>query len=718
MAGLERLLSEWNPREDVLAVEDRDHYDVLHKAIIFDSLPAVQMILCHGRDVNRLRQRTCWHGKACPHAGLGYLHLAAYLGRRDAVKALLAWGADARLRGRVYTSSVLHCPADCQPRELGTSQSKDMTETLATCGERSPAFYCLLHDHSDVIDLFLPQSLCSLDQWDACRSLIPAACRIGAYHCLERLCQALPWAEQWRQLDADGLPPILMAMRHGLRFCNLLLREPADVQALDDLWEPGANILHFLFRGLPYKDHHVTNLCDVMERCLQLGANVNAQRGKRKATPLHDLVSAINAPVDGSLGQHLHDNDINTFDFIAAFDQAVIESVVRLVLAGADVTLVDSSGRSVLDQLVSNVNNVERCSWSDVDRVSVAHYMAVSARRYGMDNLVITAKFLFKSSPPPCDFYRDVLVSRAIQAICLSQSDRSGQQHGPLALERLTRPEILDGYCQLLTLALDHGFDPNSVPDHSQSTPLMELLIHAVCGPKTPSHASDGLYVISLPCAHALARLISVLVQHGARTEVAMCSRGYSLKSCFDILLLLLHRMLQVEPRREALEVLHCLILVLLQHGALPLVFQTLLFIDLDEGQRITSHPTQNLLVYQYLQFGAFNLTLTLGDGVYWGLYDVIAACTQQEALTAALTTTRLTFSAMHKPDTCRCRLCTTFRRRLEAAVAEVRSLLQLCRLSIRSALHAAGTAGLGGQAVHTLRLPTSLREFLMLGCD
>ena len=56
------------------------------------------------------------------------------------------------------------------------------------------------------------------------------------------------YSSEVNRYDADGLPLLLMALNHDLRYVLLLLHYRADVHILDDFMEQGSNILHLLFQ--------------------------------------------------------------------------------------------------------------------------------------------------------------------------------------------------------------------------------------------------------------------------------------------------------------------------------------------------------------------------------------------------------------------------------------------------------------------------------------
>ena len=158
---VETALTLCPPEENVLLVEDKDHYNLLQKAIIFNSLPLVNLLLNHGCAVSGDTETGAQHGgscgisKKCPHLNLGSLHLACYLGRTDIVELLLRRGADKTESKRVYTSAVIDCPPRFQLDILSTCVSQEATDLMFRCGARLPVFFAVLGDHVDIVKMLL-----------------------------------------------------------------------------------------------------------------------------------------------------------------------------------------------------------------------------------------------------------------------------------------------------------------------------------------------------------------------------------------------------------------------------------------------------------------------------------------------------------------------------------------------------------------------------------
>ena len=66
------------------------------------------------------------------------------------------------------------------------------------------------------------------------------------FRCLQYLLDLYP--DELNRKDGDGLPLLLMALNHDLKFVHLLLEYRADIRLLDDFLEQGSNILHLLFQ--------------------------------------------------------------------------------------------------------------------------------------------------------------------------------------------------------------------------------------------------------------------------------------------------------------------------------------------------------------------------------------------------------------------------------------------------------------------------------------
>ena len=129
-------LSLCDPNHDILLVEDSDHYNLLHKAIIFDDLELLELLLDHGVDPNGLKsEEVCGRGhKMCQHRNLGALHLASFIGQNELVHCLLDHGASTSLKMTVYTSAVVNDQFGLQPAIFTPEIEHKASEMLSRCG--------------------------------------------------------------------------------------------------------------------------------------------------------------------------------------------------------------------------------------------------------------------------------------------------------------------------------------------------------------------------------------------------------------------------------------------------------------------------------------------------------------------------------------------------------------------------------------------------------
>ena len=708
LVAVERALKACTPVTEALSIEDRDHYNLLHKAIIFDSVELVKLLLRYGLDVNFAGDHeSCNISVKCPHNNLGALHLASFLGRVEIVSLLLIHGSDWTARRRVYTSAVIHCPVHIQPSELCREQPDYIVELLTRCGNREPIFYGVLGDHVTIVEMFLQQETSELQ---AHANLLSLACRVGSFHCLEYLVKLFP--DEINKFDSDGLPPLLMSMKHGVRLVLLLLRQNADVTTLDDMWETGSNVLHFLFKALPVKDVHSSDLKEVIKLCIQGGAKVNAKRQPSCSTPLHDLMSAVNTAY-GVDFRNLQKRSVNA-DILAAYDQSINEAVMCMVVNGADINSLDSNGKSPVNLLLLNENFSVRCGLSVYRNVHSETREALKVNNFGVDNNIKNLKLFIECGgnvavndygmTPLCDFI-EVIKSSHFRHHDMQWSDRT--------CPHLYLPEVVDGYTEVLRLLLGGGCDPNQCPPE-RLPPLLHLLSHCTDHPYEEGH------VMSSEAAKGMAKLVRLLLENGAKPECEVGTRRRLSRVVggFDLLMAILETMQDYPHDRtvDDLRVLITLALPLLQYGARAVVYHKLLYGDpgnLAEVPWCYYMPNHSFL-YQVLQFGALNLQFVNDGDNFIELTTILCNHVDHYTLLDVVCSLNTQFQAMHDAERCSCGRCQKFGTYLATFLRKPRRLKHICRLAILNHIH----VGTRWKAVQNISLPVSLQEYLLLFLD
>ena len=772
--NIENTLAKCAPDEDILEIEDRDHYNLMQKAIIFNCPEAVTVLLNHGCSSSGVAAEhpvtcTVTNCSRCPHLDLQALHLAAFHGHISAVRILLARGADRYASGRVYTSAVLNDPYGLQPDVLKSlGHNARIADIMYKCGPREPVFYAVLGDHLDTLKVLMgeagsnylrPKHHSDYENSNGSEHetshkhptqyghLVNLAARVGAYNCLDYLLKLYPTHVNVR--DADGMPPMLMALNHSTRFVRLLLEAGADVHILDDFIEPGSNILHLLIKVLPLDAcGDQSSLTPIVDGCLQQGVRVNAQRKPYNRTPLHDLLTVINMPISASTmetpsatpqpqsPQHkptmcngiiTDKNSLDTNGMVQrCFDEELIRCVRLLIQYGADLNSEDSEGKTPLMILLSNGNHTLRCNLCFDYRVSMATQKTMVHRNFGLQNTIALTKILLEAgaslepnslSITPLHVFIDMICSSYFG------SDFWAWTH---SLEILEESAITDSYCELLDILLKNKCDPNITTNGSPPA-MLHLLSHVAKSPYTED------YVVPLRTALAVQKLLHCFLQYDTQTEVTIMANPISIiqpqvdlykhpttYGCLDMLTSILRTMTTFKQSHtgEDLLVLKVLMLCLFQHGASSTIHPSSTFIPSSAicmgivSKDKDLHFTETFL-YQILLFGLLNLDC-VSDGPWYKecvevLYSECPHNLLQPVLELITDQLRVTHPSAVDGMPCSCGHCAIFHAFVHSMLNKPRRLKQICRLSVRYAVGgrlytSASRLGLPQAMVHYLK--------------
>ena len=710
--------------EDILSIEDSDHYNLLHKAVIFDSVPLVRLILDYGCDVNATATRCSSHGEVC--RPLGYLHLACLLGRTDIVRLLLRIGADVSISKCVHISRVDNC-LDChQPELLALCHSQELTELLSTCGERPPAFFSILLDHVDVLAAIIGKGNvgdeCEEDDdsdsrtgdgWEADEThsyLLHVACRVGAYRCLEYLVQFYP--REVNMFDSDGLPPLLMVMKHGLSFVLLLLQSGADKQIVEHFWEEGTNILHLLYRSMPFPVDDQVSLRQVTELCIDIGASVNAERHITGRTPLHDIVCAVNhCNVENTAG--------NCVKLLNSADDDIIATITVLLERGAKMNIADGEDKTPLHLLLGNDGHTARFERVNAENTQADRKAAYASRKFGLENVAAVTKLLLEHAPTGLNLsgYSTTPLMDFIQNMCFAHHCSSTSF--VWSLENFTGSpdgvhhghDMLRGYYDITKILLEDGCcDPNKHAHNS--LPALLCLLSYATGPAT---FAPDYFIISPMTATGLSLIMELLLQHGAQTEyeqteydVVTIDNGEHPITCFDFLVNVLTS-IHASPdthRPGAMQVLHTLTMPLVQYGAATVVSSASLYTYFSVAYRT--------FLYILLEYGQFHLQFVNHNLGYRNLFTVLCNHTDHHLLQTVLSNVLRQFTQEHPRTACPCgKSCGAFFELIDAKLSRPRSLKQISRHCILFTLQFQGPL-----AVTSLPLPKDLHEYLLSFVD
>lgn len=707
------------PGEDILSIEDNDHYNLLHKAVIFNSVPLVRLIKDYGCDVN-LTPGRCSLEETCRHPGLGYLHLACLLGHTDIAKLLLRMGADVTISKHVHISRVGNCPECYQTELLASCCSSELAELLSTCGERPPAFFSILRDQVDVLAIIISKGNVgdevekdddsrAGDRWvaDEMHSyLLHVACRTGAYRCLEYLVQFYP--REVNMFDSDGLPPLLMVMKHGLAFVHLLLQSGADIQIVEHFWEEGTNILHLLYRSMPFPINDQVSLRQVTELCVDFGASVNAERHIMGRTPLHDIVCAVNhVGVDDTTG-----DSVKCF---TSSDDDLIRTVTFLLEQCAKMNVTDVEGKSPLHLLLSKDGHATRFEQAIAENptdVESNRKAAYASRKCGLENVATVARLLLEHAPTGLNLngYATTPLMDFIQHMSFAHDPSifwGGLEHPSGTPECIHHgEEVLCGYYDVAKILLEDGCcDPN---EHSAKClpPLLCLLSYSTGA----ARSTPDDFIVSPATAIGLSRIMELLLQHGAQTEYDTTKSQGDKQSitCFDVLVTVLTT-IEASPQKHrsgTMQVLHTLAMPLIQYGAATVLSRNLPY---NGAASSVSHT----FLYQLLKFGTTHLQYVSDSPSYRNLFTVLCNQVDHRVQQMALADVLLQVLEQHPRAGCDCGKCGDYLKLIDAKLSQPRSLKQISRYRILSVLQFHGPP-----AMASLALPQYLHNYMLSFVD
>ena len=687
-----------DPTHDILLVEDSDHYNLLHKAIIFNDLELLELLLGHGVDPNGLKSEdVCGRGhEKCPHENLGALHLASFLGHSDLVRCLLDHGASTSLQMAVYTSAVVNDQFGLQSTIFTSALENQTVDMLLKCGCRPSIFFAILNNQLKTVqDLLHVQGKRTESPTNDDTFLCHLACRFKACECFEYLLKEYPQAINMK--DIDGRPLLLIALNNqNMKFIKVLLDYDCDIHNWRsvDTWQPKTNILHLLLCLAGLATNDLIGLKEVTEECLKRGVNVNEQRTISNCTPLHELMQSINSgydPTRGQTGESFHET-------LEQLDKELKGCMTALLNYGADIHIEDSKCQTPLHILLSNMEHMDRYIFSIAECLPCNMREAYRSRSYGLDNTIECVEMLIALGAIQQDTKLPIMES-FIESLISFISQTSIRT--VYRFQILEEDVIFDKYLQLLKILLDAGADPN-VSSESKLPPLFSLL-------QSVKESSFGR-MITVETAHRLLTLIHILIENGATTEAGI-GPGRHRAGCFDMLKGLIQA-INKGSSVQTPDVLHTFVTGLIQGGAATNVYENIFQLDDIPVERRANNGRpmhQHTFLYQYLVFGMMNLKFVNEGQWYMNIFNVLYCQIEHSLLHDVLAMAQAQFLQRHNYVDCECKSCDNFRLLLDSVRNKPRSLKVLCRLAVYNSVK--------GRLVFTvpyLPLPPALKSYLM----
>lgn len=382
--------------ETLLGTEDVDHYTLLDKAVIYDSISMAEALL-HNRQVDaKLLKDT--------------VHLAAFVGSVEMMKLLLeSCPTASSIRGKVRLESMAGQPSVLLQPYVGSVGSTDTHRQrlhwLSTHCRELPVYYAVCGDQVLVLKLLLASkealdnSYSEPSDLDIERSsdvgflshLFSIACMCGSLKCADHLCDLLPQGPNTR--DNQSILIVAKGLCHGLAFVRLLEDKGLDWKQLNQVDNRGSNALHFLYRGLSRQDKVYAKYRTVFEMTQYLvehGVAVMQDTYAFKShtirdTPLHLLLEQTNYIIGTDVKDYIRANARSKMQ--RTYDRSLLQSINVILDAGYDTQL---HINTLLQRLFENSNVWMRLLLAD-------RLEDLSHHEYGLRNIYLVLSKLLKA---------------------------------------------------------------------------------------------------------------------------------------------------------------------------------------------------------------------------------------------------------------------------------------------------------------------------------
>ena len=357
----------------LMQVEDIDGYTIIHKLVIFNCNDLLNDLITNNK-LSICKQVQPLHSVLdCP------LHIACALGNISCIKTLLKYGYNIAQLGKLSLKKP-KCPSETCLPELYKQQTKAMQQYQR---DREPLYFAVCYNQYKVIDFYKSLSCLtatptpsteeaataesmtsehssSLPQHDIswAKDLLHIACYMGHVESFTALYNVYPpqiLNQDCPDQYGDGFiyrqTPVCLSLRHGpVLFDAMFNRCGADVALLHINYA-----LHMFLWNLSSNPQsiHLTAVA-MLTRLLDKGLDVNIF-DRSGQTPLHVLIGCINySPVLEHDATELVKDSSSDYDWLHAYDSAVVELLDVLLSRGADANIRDNHGDSMVTKLLRN----------------------------------------------------------------------------------------------------------------------------------------------------------------------------------------------------------------------------------------------------------------------------------------------------------------------------------------------------------------------------
>ncbi len=568
--------------EELLKAKDVDHYSLLDKAVIYDSLELAEIIL--GKTFAK---------KVDPELFKDTLHLASFVGSSEIVELLCKHhprAAEVSGCARIHpvAGSNQHQLTEYTAMNTGISKERLILHWLSTHPGESPIYYAVCGDQYQVLHTLLNNM--EHENHDVIKQLLSVACSCGSFVCMEWLSHKLPDGLGTR--DARGHLIISRGNLHGPSFLEILKHCQFDFNQFNDIDKNGTNILHFFYNSLSQNDQCYNKYNYIDEMTSQLiccGIDVNQMTSSHtshscKETPLHIVLSQLNLVVSSDPSQYIKSTTRNKLQ--RQYDKAILTSIDIILENGFDL---EKHCKTVIQKLFENRN-----FWNRLKICSKIKDLTYHG--YGLRNVYIAASKLFRHGSRLHYGRRDMTPLLAFI---------DGFRVTDNSFDILTG-EAGSVYVSCVKLMLSNGINPNAYvlrPDEDcrYAVPLIHLLnLFSAQWIQVDANIADT-------AIDRMVEIVELLCEYGS---VFLCSKyvqqRYLKYGVFDALMSLLtpifHRA-SVEYCAKSLAVLNKLIITLLQWGAEAIFFQN---VEVQLSGLPCWHSFKEPLVIQWLHFSTY----------------------------------------------------------------------------------------------------------------
>ena len=555
--------TEGKSRAEVMSWCDVDHYNLMEKAVIYNSRTLVKFILSLDTQIVKSRFSFAISSSTMVRDTAQYfrgaIHLAAFLGCVDIVQEILDANPDsAALRGPVHIRPV-HGPPNDLFTIIGYSDfTKNPRLTFQMRWLRShpnerPVHYAICGGYPMIMNMLMAYDMSDQQRMrhrEACGdseddvltagmekdvllvSLLRQAASCASYSCLQSLYEQVPEAIYMR--DQRGWLYMSSGLPHGFQFVKFLMERGFAIKLLNNIdGRSTVNALHVFYKSLAKMDGITAKFSDLYDNTallLDLGVDPNLETTALRShdvsdTPLHILIDHINLVVSSVIQNDasLRDPKVLT-DMQAIYDYGIRDTICLLLENGYDI---EKHRYALLKRVFMNRNFLKRFTQSKKEKT-------LSVADYGLRHMYNISKILLESGEIRlCPARRDVTPTLYLID---TLRDISGVQC-ILANKRTTQV-----FSNCLMLLFENGDNSNIYPFFSnEDSYLASPLLH-LCDLYTAHWCSNHADVKHSTTLMNFQHVLGIICDSGSKFTCYMSEHSnYFKHGVFDSFLKIFH---------------------------------------------------------------------------------------------------------------------------------------------------------------------------------